>query len=242
MAPLELNALQWISSFAHLVVLVYNLLLRGQNRLNGNFANHVVRLIFAVVTIQHFDVLGSLFLSQILDVGNNITDSFSFQSLAFGFLQIQCSGTFLVGLFELFFVLFEILSNLFDFRLGQELGAGSPLELVKGFERLLVQLFSLETPQNVSIVHGKLEVSSLDGLGDARGNGTTIGIPKNLVGTVVLLDGKRFGVDVVKFQRSGCGISQTGHENGAPGWTPKEAVALFSLEGFDLVELGNHRR
>lgn len=75
--------------------------------------------------------------------------------------------------------------GLFNFTGRQQRLSWSPQKLMKGFKRLLAQLFPLNTPQDASIVHGKLEVTTFNGLCHARCHGTPRRIPGHLIGPMV---------------------------------------------------------
>jgi hypothetical protein len=109
----------------------------------------------------------------------------------------------------LLFELFQILFDLVDLTLIQEVLTRPPQELIKGLKGLLVELFALEGPKNVYIVHSKLEVSSFDGLRDAGSDGETGGVPQDLIGTIMLLDGQR-RVDCWLLGDGGCAMVKLG--------------------------------
>mmetsp|Transcript_102138 Transcript_102138/g.153025 ORF Transcript_102138/g.153025 Transcript_102138/m.153025 type:complete len:232 (-) Transcript_102138:160-855(-) len=182
-----------------------------------------------------------LFISQRGKLGSQVANLFSFRSLSFRFLQIQGTLAFLVGLFELLFVFLEVLSHLVDLSFGEQAFARAPKELIKGLEGLLTDLLTLERPDDVTVVHGKLEVSSLHGLRHTGSHSSSRGVPNDLIGSVMLFDDETLRVDIVKFQSTRSGVSQTGEQNGLSGRTPKDKVALLSFQGLDQVEFRYRR-
>ena len=156
------------------------------------FNNGISVLIFSLTLTlarrkQHFYVLSSnsfqiahkpITRRNGLVAGQQFSNLGSFGPFALGFFQIQRSGTFFVCLAKLFFELSNSAWPCWFHYATATTQAVATQELIKGFKWLLVQLFALITPQNVSIVHGKLKtMTPFNGLGHTRGHETSRRIP-----------------------------------------------------------------
>ena len=102
-----------------------------------------------------------------------------------------------------------------------------------------MELLTLEGPEDVAVVHGELEMTAADGLGDDGGDGPTRWIPKDVVGAVVFLNGQALVVNIVKFESAAGALAETGEDDVLSRRTPEYAVALFARKGFYLVDLCN---
>mmetsp|Transcript_26687 Transcript_26687/g.56184 ORF Transcript_26687/g.56184 Transcript_26687/m.56184 type:complete len:440 (+) Transcript_26687:135-1454(+) len=218
--------------------LINQLLLRTQNSLDDNFPLHEIILILAIISSQQLHPLHLLPGPPLPQPRHSRPELAPQLPLPLRLLQPLPPPLRLVKLGELPLVLFDIFGNLVDFGLTRQFFAGTPLKLVKGLETRLVDLLPLKGPQYVPVVHSEFEMTSADGLRDRRGDGASGGIPQDLVGPVVFLDGEGSGVDVVEFECAGGGVAEGGEEDGASGGTPEEAVALFVFESLDFGDFG----
>ena len=201
--------------------------------------DNIVALVVGVVTAKQLDPALLLLGLELSKLGQSLAEARAKGTLLGRLLQIFGALPLLVGGVELSLVLLEVLEDLLPLGLGEKLLPRTPGELVEVFKALLVQLLALEGPENVSVVHGKLEVSAANGLRDDGSDSSSRGVPKYVVSTVMLLDDQRLVVDVVKLESTTGRLAETGQDDVGTGWAPENCIALLASESLDLVDLGD---
>ena len=162
--------------------------------------DNINALVVGIVPTKQLDTVLILLGLEPPELGQPLAEARAEGTLLGRLLQILGALPLLVGGVELSLILLEVFEDLLPLGLGQQLLPRTPGELVEVLKALLMQLLALERPENISVVHGKLEVSAANGLRDYGSNSSSRGIPKYVVGAVMLLDDERLVVQVVKLE------------------------------------------